>query len=86
MTEAKYLRERTLSDLLADGLIKPNARLSASYKGQTFIATVTKDGKVRLEDGYEGSPSGAASHCTGTSVNGWQFWRIGHERLGSKRG
>lgn len=78
-------RRQTLADLVAKGLIKPETQLSASRKGETYGATVTQEGKVRLHDGYEGSPSGAATKCTGTSVNGWMFWHIGGEPIGRRR-
>lgn len=76
----------TLADLVSKGVVRVGTRVSASHKGQSFAATVTKDGKLRLPDGYEGSPSSAATKCTGNSVNGWTFWRIDGEPLGSLRG
>jgi hypothetical protein len=76
MTENAGASRVTLADLVTGGVVRAGTRVSASHKGHTYDATVTKDGKIRLPEGYEGSPSSAATQCTGTSVNGWKFWRI----------
>ncbi|MDP2241520.1 MAG: hypothetical protein Q8K18_15335 [Burkholderiales bacterium] len=47
----------------------------ADYKGKTYSG-IAKDGKLVLADGRKFStPSAAAVHVTGSSVNGWRFWK-----------
>lgn len=46
----------------------------ATHKGRIYRGEV-KDGVLILSDGAEfSSPSSAATHITGTEVNGWKFW------------
>jgi hypothetical protein len=85
MTEEAATKRVTLADLVTDGIVRAGTRVSATHKGQLFAATVTEDGKLRLPGGYEGSPSSAATQCTGTSLNGWTFWRIEGKHLDSLR-
>ncbi|MEW5980144.1 MAG: hypothetical protein AB1898_30485 [Acidobacteriota bacterium] len=50
--------------------------LRAEYKGQTYKATIRKDGSIRLGRKMYGSPSAAARTIAGRQVNGWSFWRF----------
>lgn len=71
-----YPRERgTLLELIDRGVMKPNDEVTASRRKSTFSATITSNGLLRLPNGFEGSPSTAATECTGNAVNGWKFWR-----------
>ena len=50
-------------------------QLRATYKGSVYTARI-EDGRWIDEDGIEhGSPSAAARHITGNSVNGLRFWQ-----------
>lgn len=50
-------------------------RLRATYKGNAYTARID-DGRWIDEDGMEHrSPSAAARHITGNSVNGLRFWQ-----------
>lgn len=49
-------------------------RFRATYKGRTYLATITKDCWID-EDGTERqSPSEAASAISRANVNRWRFW------------
>lgn len=74
-------RRVMVSDLLEAGLIKAGAKLRFKRKriGATFDATVTDDGRIRLEpDGEEfRSPSRAAMVAAGMrAVDGWRAWVV----------
>ncbi len=64
--------------LVAARLVSPGATLTGSRAGQQWTATVTADGRIRLEGGGEfDSPSGAAINALHVrSWNGWDFWRV----------
>ncbi|MES2420843.1 MAG: hypothetical protein V4595_06025 [Pseudomonadota bacterium] len=57
------------------GLFLPNGTLlRATYKKAEYRASIV-DGQWVGEDGVEhSSPSAAATHVTGTTVNGLRFW------------
>lgn len=59
------------------GVFFPDGTLfEATYKGQRYTARI-RDG-VWVDDrdgGIRTSPSHAVNKLTGTSVNGWRFWR-----------
>lgn len=74
-------RRVMVSDLLDAGLIKAGAKLRFERKriGETFYATVTGKGRIRLEsDGEEfRSPSRAAMVAAGMrAVDGWRAWVV----------
>ncbi|WP_276209739.1 CBS domain-containing protein [Amycolatopsis vastitatis] len=74
-------RRVMVSDLLEAGLIKAGAKLRFKRKriGATFDATVTDEGRIRLEpDGEEfRSPSRAAMVAAGMrAVDGWRAWVV----------
>ncbi len=64
--------------LVAARLISPGATLRGARGGQTWTATVTGDGRIRLDDGAEfDAPSAAAIAALHVrSWNGWDFWRV----------
>lgn len=71
-------RRVRLSDLLEIGLLEPHTRLvfERPRLGKNFVATLTPLGKIELEDGAQfDSPSAAAAHASGISVDGWHAWR-----------
>lgn len=74
-------RRVMVSDLLAAGLIKAGAKLRFKRKrvGATFDATVTDNGRIRLEPAGEEfrSPSRAAMVAAGMrAVDGWRAWVV----------
>ncbi len=78
-------RRVTVPDLLEAGLLKAGAKLRFERKriGDTFDATVTAAGRIRLEpDGEEfRSPSRAAMVAAGMrAVDGWRAWVVVDER------
>ncbi|MEU6129554.1 CBS domain-containing protein [Saccharopolyspora sp. NPDC047091] len=87
---AQYLiegRRVMVADLLEQGLIEPGTRLRFDRNriGQTFFATVTEQGRIRVDSLGEEfrSPSGAAMVAAGMrAVDGWRAWVVvGQERL-----
>jgi Restriction Enzyme Adenine Methylase Associated len=47
----------------------------ADHKGKSYSGIVS-DGKLEINDGSKfTTPSAAAVHVTGSSVNGWRFWK-----------
>ncbi|TWG07861.1 hypothetical protein FHU35_11480 [Saccharopolyspora dendranthemae] len=87
---AKYLidgRRVTVSDLLAAGLISAGTelRFERSRIGVSYNATVTAQGRIRLDHGGEEfrSPSRAASVAAGArAIDGWRAWKeVGQGRL-----
>ncbi|MER7010865.1 CBS domain-containing protein [Saccharopolyspora sp. NPDC000359] len=80
-------RRVTVSDLLDAGLIEAGTKLkfARSRIGVTFYATVTDNGRIRLEPSGEEfrSPSRAAMVAAGMrAVDGWRAWLVvGQERL-----
>jgi len=74
-------RRVTVSDLLGAGLLRAGARLRFKRNriGVTYDATVTGEGRIRLEpDGEEfRSPSRAAMVAAGMrAVDGWRAWVV----------
>ena len=74
-------RRVTVSDLLEAGLLRAGARLRFKRNriGVTYDATVTGEGRIRLEpDGEEfRSPSRAAMVAAGMrAVDGWRAWVV----------
>ena len=65
------------------GLVRAGDQLTHQRKrtGQTFHATVTSGGGVKLPNGPAFSaPSTALKACVGTEIDGWANWR--HDRTG----
>ncbi|OLF09826.1 hypothetical protein BLA60_18850 [Actinophytocola xinjiangensis] len=80
-------RRVTVSDLQAAGLLPAGTRLRFDRKriGTSFEATVTDQGRIRLDAGGEEfrSPSRAAAVAAGMrAVDGWRAWQLaGQDRL-----
>jgi hypothetical protein len=66
----------TLSDLISAGLLEPGTTLYARKAYDYHPATVLSDGRIDLDGEIFESPSGAAKRVTGSSVNGWWFWKL----------
>lgn len=65
----------TVADLVNAGIIGPGTILTMTHRGQACHATVTADGLIEIDGRRFYSPSGAAEHVKGASVNGWTAWR-----------
>jgi alkylated DNA nucleotide flippase Atl1 len=68
-----------LRPLYEAGVLSPGARLVGRYKDVVYEAATTDDGQIEaFVDGrmVTGSPSHTAGAITGSSVNGWTFWRL----------
>lgn len=63
----------SVSDLIAAGLLPPEAELVATVNGQLHIAHVRGD-QIELNGTRYGSLSAAAASVTGKQTNGWTFW------------
>ena len=50
-------------------------RLRAERKGQTYEATLERNGKIEFGGEVFHTPSGAAKAAIGHAQNGWYFWR-----------
>jgi len=77
-------RKPSLAALLAAGLLKPGDKLTWYRRnlGDTHTATVTDEGRMRLdEDGTVcDSPSGACYAAASVSANGWDVWYTADKR------
>ena len=61
--------------VVSDTSFPAGSEFMADYKGKAHSGIV-KDGKLELSDGGKfTTPSAAAVHVTGSSVNGWRFWK-----------
>ncbi|WP_435614518.1 hypothetical protein [Streptomyces coelicoflavus] len=72
------MRPGALGPLLDAGLLKSGQRLLWRRRnlGQEYLAHVTPEGSLRLEDGRIcDSPSGACAAAAHGKVNGWDAWR-----------
>jgi hypothetical protein len=69
--------ENSTAGFPARGIFLPNGTvIKATYKQQQYIAEIV-DGKwLDTEGKSHSSPSSAAKHVTGTSVNGLRFWSV----------
>ena len=60
---------------VSDTTFPAGSEFTADHKGKTYSGVV-KDGKLELSDGNKfTTPSAAATHVTGSNVNGWRFWK-----------
>jgi hypothetical protein len=80
--EASHLRTGRTGDLMTlmdEGRLKAGDRLvhHQPRKRRTFVAQVTPDGYIELDDGRRfASPSPALKACIGTDINGWKHWIV----------
>lgn len=76
----KPLKNKGFFDRLREGAwfngvnFPEGTKFRATYKGQTYHATVKGSKWVGLDGAVRSSPSDAANAITGTNVNGWRFW------------
>jgi hypothetical protein len=63
------------------GALEKRIPLKATYKGETYRATMKKTGQVSYARENFSSPTGAARRVVGRHVNGWKFW---HYRTGGE--
>lgn len=76
-----------LQDLMDAGLLLAGSQLTCSWRGDTYRATVTTSGGLKLQDGrtFE-TPSAAASAVMGgIAINGWSAWRLDGQTLNDLR-
>lgn len=71
---ARRVIRGTVQDLVKAGLLHPHAKLVSTSGKWPAEATVLPDGRIEYGGRAFTSPSGAADHVTGGSVNGWSFW------------
>jgi predicted GIY-YIG superfamily endonuclease len=62
------------------GFLAAGTELMAKFKGQSYQAYVTEEGKVSMGDEIFNSPSAAAIFVTGGPKDGWIFWRYKNEK------
>ncbi|MEO8595480.1 MAG: hypothetical protein ABI759_19325 [Candidatus Solibacter sp.] len=61
--------------VVSDTAFPAGSEFMADHKGKNYSG-ISKDGKLELSDGGKfTTPSAAAVHVTGSSVNGWRFWK-----------
>lgn len=72
----------SLADLIAAGLLKPQARLFTRYRGRDFEAKLLSNGQVEFEGQRYATPSAAGEAARATitgrkmNTNGWSFWQV----------
>lgn len=73
-------RRMRVRDLVENGLLSDGDELiwERPKSGETYSATITADGLIRLPDGTEvTTPSTAAARCTGVGAyDGWYAWKV----------
>lgn len=70
-----------MQDLVNAGLLHDGDELiSVRDQYQDVVATVHDDGKIEIEGQSYPSPSAAAKSVTGSSYDGWTFWRLSDGR------
>jgi Restriction Enzyme Adenine Methylase Associated/Protein of unknown function (DUF2924) len=71
---------KTTGTLVLAGVVEKRFPLRATRQGQEYRATVRTDGRISYRGRRYDSPTAAAKAATGTSRNGWTFWRYRNER------
>ena len=59
----------------AVGLVRQATPLRMTYRGQTYRASLRRDGTIKFQGTVYGSPTGAACAVRKTT-NGWHWWMI----------
>jgi hypothetical protein len=74
--KVKATKRVTLQKLLDTGLVNPGQKIFSNYKGKRYEAEITDTGKLRLlhDNATCNSLSRAATHITGTEIDGWTWW------------
>lgn len=76
--------DKTLRDLLDAGDLRAGDTVVGRYRGQEFVAIITRDGQFEARGRTFPTPTAAAMGVTGQeAVNGWAFW---HRQDGTKIG
>jgi len=58
------------------GIFPKRIKLKATYKEETYFATLRKDGKISYKNKIYASPTMAAKIVTGRkTISGWHFWK-----------
>lgn len=72
---------RVVSAAGAKGAIDRRHSLKATYKSQSFKATLRKDGKINFDGNLYSSPTAAAQAVTqrSSAINGRTFWKYKNE-------
>lgn len=72
----KSVGRDSLSKLFKDGVLRDGDELHWKRKVEHFKALVIEGGLIVTSDGVKHkTPSGAAKHLVGRSVDGWIVWR-----------
>jgi hypothetical protein len=58
-----------------EGRLDRRIHLKAEYKGETYRATLRKDGYIAYASEKFPSPTAAAYRIVGRNINGWRFWQ-----------
>lgn len=81
--DGRRRRRNRLEAMLEAGVLNAGDTLvwERPRSGERFVATLTDEGRIQLEDGsIHDSPSGAGKALNGYDANGWVNWRV--ERTG----
>lgn len=71
---------RTKGTIVLAGAIERSIQLRAEYKGNTYRATLRRDGTIRYSGEVFESPTAAARRVSGRARNGWNFWSYRNAR------
>jgi len=80
---SKDKKEIKIRNLIDAGIIGANTVIYNTYKGIKYEARILENGEIRLLNNKPAtfkSPSKAAVHITGNSVNGWVWWKCRDEK------
>ncbi|WP_344488613.1 hypothetical protein [Nonomuraea monospora] len=72
----RYRSSITVLDLIQAGLVAPGAKLVANSSKHPGSAIIAADGWILYEGQRSRSLSTSANDLTGTSQNGWDFWKV----------
>jgi hypothetical protein len=74
--------KKTKGGRALSGAFDTGKQLRGWYKDQEYIATLRRDGKIRLGGQLYESPSAAGKAARGRGTNGWTFWHYKDARSG----
>jgi hypothetical protein len=68
----------SIRDLMEVGLVEVGAQLAGIHSGVEYSATITADGRIRLDHGdeYDAPSTAAMAALDRKSWNGWSWWRM----------
>lgn len=67
---------RGKGSLVLAGLVEKRLSLKATHKGQTYKASLRRDGHISYAGRLYESPTAAAKQILKRTTNGWLFWRF----------